>query len=106
MKIGYACTPLKIPSKTTKSFIIKNYSEDLLINCISSNLKSLIDILNYNISNEIFLFRISSDIVPFASHEINTFDWEKYFKDDFYKIGNLIKKIQLGYLCILGNILF
>ncbi len=92
MKIGYACTPLKIPSKTTKSFIIKNYSEDLLINCISSNLKSLIDILNYNISNEIFLFRISSDIVPFASHEINTFDWEKYFKDDFYKIGNLIKK--------------
>ena len=49
MKIGYACTPLKIPSKTTKSFIIKNYSEDLLINCISSNLKSLIDILNYNI---------------------------------------------------------
>lgn len=91
MKIGYACTPLKIPRKTTKSFIIKNYSEDLLITCISSNLKSLIDILNYNISNEIFLFRISSDIIPFASHEINTFDWQKYFKDDFDKIGNLIK---------------
>ena len=92
MKIGYACTPLKIPSKTTKSFIIKNYSEDLLINCISSNLKSLIDILNFNISNGIFLFRISSDIIPFASHEINTFDWGNYFKDDFYKISNLIKE--------------
>lgn len=91
MKIGYACTPLRIPNKTTKSFILKNYSEDILINCISNNLSNLIDILNYNISNEIYLFRISSDIIPFASHEINTFDWESYFKKDLKKIGDLIK---------------
>ncbi len=95
MKVGYACTPLRIPNKTTKSFILKNYSEDILINCISSNLKNLIDILNYNISNEIYLFRISSDIIPFASHEINTFNWENYFKNDLDKISTLIKRNSL-----------
>lgn len=95
MKIGYACTPLRIPNKTTKSFILKNYSEDILKNCISNNLNNLIDILNYNISNEIYLFRISSDIIPFASHEINTFDWESYFKKDLKEIGDLIKKNSL-----------
>jgi UV DNA damage endonuclease len=37
-------------------------------------------------------FRISSGIIPFASHPICKFDWKDYFKSDFTKIGQLIKK--------------
>ena len=91
MKIGYACTPLKINNRTTRTFTLKNYSEETLINCINLNLKDLIKILEYNISKGILLFRISSDIIPFGSHTINNFNWNKYFKDDLNKIENLIK---------------
>ncbi|MDQ0149698.1 UV DNA damage repair endonuclease UvsE [Eubacterium multiforme] len=91
MKIGYACTPLKINNRTTRTFTLKNYSEENLVNCIDLNLKDLIKILEYNISKSILLFRISSDIIPFGSHTINNFNWSKYFKDDLNKIGKLIK---------------
>jgi UV DNA damage endonuclease len=37
-------------------------------------------------------FRISSGIIPFASHPICKFNWKDYFKSDFTKIGQLIKK--------------
>lgn len=91
MKIGYACTPLLIPYKTTRKFVLKNYNEDILKEYISLNLKDLKRILMYNNSNNIKLFRISSDIIPFGSHEINNFDWVSEFKDELNEIGNYAK---------------
>lgn len=92
MKIGYACIPLKIPNRTNRSFSIKNYNETLLIEKINSNLDDLLKILKYNISNDIYLFRIASDIIPFGSHPINNFNWSYEFKDKLKIIGNFIKK--------------
>ncbi|MGL4571164.1 MAG: UV DNA damage repair endonuclease UvsE [Clostridium sp.] len=91
MKIGYACIPLSIHNKTTRTFTIKNYTTDKLIECTKSNLQDLYEILKYNASKGILMFRISSDIVPFGSHEINNFKWNEYFKDDFKRISDLIK---------------
>lgn len=90
MKIGYACIPLKIPNRTNRSFSIKNYNETLLIEKINSNLDDLLKILKYNISNDIYLFRIASDIIPFGSHPINNFNWSYEFKDKLKIIGNFI----------------
>lgn len=36
--------------------------------------------------------RISSDTIPFASHEICTIDWAKKFKKLFDKIGKKLNK--------------
>lgn len=92
MKIGYACIPLKIPNRTNRSFSIKNYNETLLTEKINSNLDDLLKILKYNISNDIYLFRIASDIIPFGSHPINNFNWSYEFKDKLKIIGDFIKK--------------
>ncbi len=37
-------------------------------------------------------FRITSDLVPFASHSICSFNWQKHFRMQFQEIGDLIKK--------------
>lgn len=64
MKIGYPCIPLGVPYKTTRKFLLKNYNEELLYSCIDNNLDDLLNILKYNKSNNILMFRISSDIIP------------------------------------------
>ena len=92
MKIGYPCVNYSIGKKTVSTFRLSSYSEERLIQCINYNLATLIEILRFNINNNFMFFRISSGIIPFASHPICKFDWKDYFKSDFTKIGQLIKK--------------
>ena len=92
MKIGYPCINYSIGKKTVSTFRLASYSEERLIQCINYNLTTLIEILEFNIDNNLMFFRISSDIIPFASHAICKFDWKNYFQSDFIKIGQLIKK--------------
>ena len=91
MKIGYACTPLMVPYKTTRKLTLSNYSEEKIATLIEENLNDLYSILLYNNYKNIKLFRISSDIIPFGSHKINTYKWWDNNKEILSKIGNYIK---------------
>jgi UV DNA damage endonuclease len=48
-------------------------------------------ILSYNAAHGILFFRITSDIIPFASHPVCTFPWQKHFADEFRTIGDFIR---------------
>lgn len=95
MKIGYPCIPLTINAKTTRSLTLKTYSEEKLKLLIEANLKDLLKILTYNKENHINIFRISSDIIPLGSHEINKYNWLKEFESLLKNIGNYIKENNL-----------
>ena len=92
MKIGYPCINRSIGCQADKTFRLKSYSEDRLIQTVDNNLNCLKKILKFNIENNFLFFRITSDLVPFASHSVNNFDWQYYFKKQFQEIGFLIKK--------------
>ena len=91
MKIGYACTPLMVPYKTTRKLTLSNYSEEKIATLIEENLNDLYSILLYNNYKNIKLFRISSDIIPLGSHKINTYNWWDNNKNLLSQIGNYIK---------------
>lgn len=91
-KIGYACTPLSIPYKTTRSCILKNFTKETFIKCVKENLIDLMQILQWNVNNDIFMFRISSDIIPFGSHSINQLEWWEIFNEELKECGEFIKK--------------
>ncbi len=91
MNIGYACKTLGVPDTNFNSCIIKNADEKRLLELISYNLNSLENIIDYNISNEIKLFRISSDLIPFGSHPVNKIPWWNVFSQEFFNIGEKIK---------------
>lgn len=57
-----------------------------------NNLGCLQKILKFNAEHQIFFFRITSDLIPFASHPINTFDWQDYFGPKLEEIGDSIRK--------------
>ena len=91
MKIGYPCINHSIGKKTISTFRLSSYTEEKFIQCVNYNLATLVEILKFNVANNFMFFRISSDIIPFASHSICKFDWKEYFKLDLIRIGQLIK---------------
>ena len=89
-KIGYACLALAVPDTGFKSCIMKNATDEKLRELISHNLSSLENLVDYNIRNNIMLFRISSDIIPFGSSPVNQLEWWNIFKEDFSRIKKKI----------------
>ncbi|MCX8058018.1 MAG: UV DNA damage repair endonuclease UvsE [Spirochaetes bacterium] len=110
-RIGYACIPLRVDFRTNRKVLLQNYNEDLLLNLIELNLKDLLNILKYNFVNKIYLFRISSEIIPFGSLSSNNqvlsnyekefskkfikVDYRKYFNELLKTIGDFIKENNL-----------
>lgn len=92
MKIGYPCINLSMDCRSSRTFRLKNYSESKLIEIVEGNLNCLQKILEYNLEHNLYFFRITSDLIPFAPHPIMKFDWQNYFKNEFREIGSFIKK--------------
>ncbi|MFX1569583.1 MAG: UV DNA damage repair endonuclease UvsE [Promethearchaeota archaeon] len=92
MKIGYPCINLSLECRSSRTFRLKNYSEEKLIDTIEGNLNCLLKILEFNFNNSLLFFRITSDLIPFASHPIMKFNWQDHFKSKFREIGTYIKK--------------
>jgi len=94
-RIGYACINLTTGIPLNRTCRLANASDSKLRELIKSNLDGLRQVLEWNRQNEIYHFRISSDVVPFASHEVNKIKWWEDFKDELQHIGTFIKKNNL-----------
>jgi len=95
MRIGYPCINTMIGCKSGRTFRLKSYSEERLIETVKSNLYCLSNILKFNLRHNLLFFRITSDLVPFASHPICTFNWQEYFAEDFKAIGDFVKSHEM-----------
>ena len=101
MGLGYACINLTLaknnPKITTNRSMVKKtflnkgaiYAGELAL----QNVKDIIKILEWNLKNNIFFFRISSDIFPWASHyNISNLPQYNEIKDKLLEAGNFAKK--------------
>lgn len=87
MNIGYACLTVGVPGMNMRTCALKNAAPDTLSSLIGHNLEILDRMLDYNKENQIRLFRISSDIIPFGSHPANELPWWEIFADQLAAIG-------------------
>ena len=95
MKIGYPCINTSIGCKSGRTFRLRSYSEERFIETVKNNLICLERILKFNVQHDILFFRITSDLIPFASHPICTFDWQNAFAEQFRRIGNQIQNFSM-----------
>jgi UV DNA damage endonuclease len=93
--IGYAAHNLTLNTSASKTVRLKNVNNEVLRKLTTENLTSLRKIIEWNIDHDIYFYRISSNLIPFASHHVNKIDWPKEFQKYFTKIGKLISDNQI-----------
>ena len=101
VRLGYVCIALKLKDTTSSSPVtFKSYSKIIseeekltkLKKVTLSNLNALKNILKYNIKNSIHFYRITSNLVPLATHpEVSPWYYREIFKAEFTEIGDIIK---------------
>jgi UV DNA damage endonuclease len=91
MRIGYPCINRSVGCTPSRTFRLSSYTDDRLRDTVTANLGCLEKILEYNKNSHLLFFRITSDLVPFASHPVCTFPWQEYFSAEFEEFGEYIR---------------
>ena len=101
IRLGYACISNALDETSSSLLTYSQFKklEDIkkgvgynkLNEVIISNFKSLENILQYNIRNDIYFYRLSSNIIPLLTHPDVEIDLNKY-KRYFSNIGKIIKE--------------
>lgn len=87
MNIGYACLTIGVPGTRLRTCTLKNANTETLKEITAANLAALEQMLEFNAKNNIHLFRVSSDIIPFASHPKCTLEWDQVFRIELRRLG-------------------
>jgi UV DNA damage endonuclease len=86
MRLGYACVNTRLPS-SARTLRLANATPERLRELIASNLDALEAILRWNAEHGIQVFRLTSNLVPFGSHPVNTLAWWDDFAERLAEIG-------------------
>ncbi len=96
VRLGYACISETVNITTSSTYTYTSYEKEhddiKLYKIIKSNLNALEQILKYNIKNNIHFYRLSSKLIPLATHDLVNFDYITNFLDDYKSLAKLIKK--------------
>jgi UV DNA damage endonuclease len=93
MRIGYPCINRTIGCSPSRTFRLASYSDNRLRDIVQTNLSCLEKIIRFNAEHHLLFLRITSDLVPFASHPVCTFPWEEHFSGEFDRLGAYIRNL-------------
>lgn len=95
MNIGYACLTVGVPNTNFRTCRKSKATEENLRDLIALHLNSLNNMLDYAIEEGISLLRLSSEVIPFGSHPVNTLKWWELFERDLRLLGEKARKNNL-----------
>lgn len=79
--LGYVATNYTIDASTSRTCRLANASPERLRELIGANLADLERVFAFNAEHGIHLYRMSSQVVPFASHPKNSLAWWDEFAE-------------------------
>lgn len=75
---------------TYTDYVNKKADKNKINEVIISNLEALDNIIDYNISNNIHFYRLTSKLIPLATHDLVKFDYLKKYKNCYNQISKKI----------------
>ena len=100
VRLGYACISLTINKSASKTVTYTNYQKKGYGNkkikeVLKQNLEELKEILIYNYKNDIHFYRLTSNLVPLATHPNVNFAYDKLYLKKWQELKRLIKKYEM-----------
>jgi len=99
IRLGYVAISNSLPFTSSSPYTYTEYQKnnnlDKLDKVIKSNLEGLSKIIDYNIKNNIHFYRISSKLIPLATHPDINFDYIDKYKTYYNEIKEKIKKSNM-----------
>ncbi|MEB1809400.1 MAG: UV DNA damage repair endonuclease UvsE [Bacillaceae bacterium] len=94
MRLGYACQNISLKSKmrTCRLATVEKEGMAKIKELALLNLKEVLKMVQWNAEQDILFFRLSSDIIPFGSHDI--LDWNWWEDEDVLQLTNQIVEIK------------
>lgn len=110
-RTGYCCINLTLADKFRTmqlGWANRNRKEDVVNKwkeVVIHNFNLLTTIINWNIANKVYLYRISSDLVPFADHEKWGYLWEDWRNSiDNYGLIGPVRELLKRYISLGGRL--
>ncbi len=90
IRFGYACINTELPT-SSRTCRLASATPEVVIELGRENLRALADIIRWNERHGITVFRISSGIIPLASHPVvRGIPWAEQMADELGAVGDLI----------------
>src|SRR5215207_6941782 len=94
LRVGYACVNTRLPT-SARTLRLARVTPERLRELTAANLDALETILRWNIAHGIQVFRLTSNLIPFASHPVNELRWWEELHDRFAALGELVQEHEL-----------
>ncbi|PLT31662.1 UV DNA damage repair endonuclease UvsE [Peribacillus deserti] len=103
IRFGYVSTALNLwEASPSRTLTFKRYGQlgkeegdRRLLEVTRENLRNTLRIFHYNIAHEIEVYRLSSSLVPLATHPEIMWDFVTPFKEEWKQLGTMIKEHAL-----------
>jgi UV DNA damage endonuclease len=93
--LGFVASVLSEDISTSRTCRLRNATDERLRDLIVTNLSELERALTFLEAQRIYLYRISSNLVPFASHPVNTVPWWQDYADLFSRLGDRMRRVGI-----------
>jgi UV DNA damage endonuclease len=94
-RLGFVTSVLSEDLTTSRTCRLRNATDARLRELIAENLSALDRVVSFLEQHRIRLYRISSNLIPFASHHVNTIPWWREYADVLSGIGRRLRRLGI-----------
>ena len=94
-RLGFVASVLSESISTSSTCRLRNASPVRLRELIAANLDGLSRVTDFLERQRILLYRISSNVIPFASHPVNELEWWEEFAPQLAEIGRRLRALGI-----------
>jgi UV DNA damage endonuclease len=95
VRLGFVASVLSEHISTSRTCRLRNATGDRIRELIEENLAALEQVTSFLERHRILLYRISSNLIPFASHSANKVPWWEEYCETLTRIGTRLRALDV-----------